>query len=84
MKTALVNHLVCQSHDGRRKAQAKRLGNGKVERQFIFCGSLHGQVAWLLAAKDAIEIGSGLSYDGIEHVGVGDQCTAGRGTEYGI
>jgi hypothetical protein len=55
----LLDHLVGAQQNRLRHRQAKGLGGLEVDGYLKFCRKLHWEIAWLLAAQDAIGISGG-------------------------
>src|SRR5262245_38740281 len=73
-KALLFDHLVGAGEQRRRRLDAERLSGVEVDDQLDFRGLLDRQIAGLLAAQNAIDIGGGAT-NGVYRVGpVGDQA----------
>ena len=72
--TPLLDHLGGAHHDRWRYLKAKSLGGLEVHDHLELGRELHREIAWLLAAQDAIDIGGGTTVGVCQVVSVGQQA----------
>ena len=54
-----LDHLIGASEQRRRHLDAERIGGLEVEDRFVLGRRLHGQIGWLLALQDAVDVAGG-------------------------
>src|SRR6516162_2148018 len=80
----LFNHLVGAQHDRWGYGKAKRLGGLEVHGHLELGRKLHREIARLLAAQDAINIGGGATPEVYPVGSVGEQTGVSRELKYPI
>ena len=76
-ESGLFDHLVGAREHRCRHVEAERFGGLHVDHQLVLGRRLHGQVGWLLALEDAIDVNGRATVMVVLIRPVGDQAAGG-------